>query len=150
MEAVWADIEWSLTIISAVRRASGTRESAPPNRQASTMISCIFCRIIAGEIPADRVYESDQVIAFRDINPQAPQHVLVVPKQHVEKLADIGSPDTALMGGLLVETAQIAKKLGMEDQGYRVIINNGEAAGQSVWHIHLHLLSGRPFRWPPG
>lgn len=114
------------------------------------MSDCIFCRIIAGEIPADRVYNSDHVIAFRDINPQAPQHVLVVPKQHVEKLADCGSKQRGLLGDLLAETARVAAKLGMDDQGYRVVINNGEAAGQSVWHIHVHLLSGRPFRWPPG
>lgn len=114
------------------------------------MTDCIFCRIIAGEIPADRVYDSDQVVAFRDINPQAPQHVLVVPKQHVEKLADCTAEYRALLGDLLAETVRVAAKLGMDDQGYRVVINNGEAAGQSVWHIHVHLLSGRPFRWPPG
>lgn len=114
------------------------------------MSDCLFCRIIAKEIPAAAVYETEDVLAFRDINPQAPQHVLVVPKRHIEKLADLSPVDAPVMGQLLVETARVARDLGMDSQGYRVVINNGETAGQSVWHVHVHLLSGRPFRWPPG
>jgi histidine triad (HIT) family protein len=111
---------------------------------------CIFCKIIAGQIPSTVVFEDEDVFAFRDINPQAPQHILVVPKKHIEKLNDLTAEDAALVGKLLVATIQIAREHHMHAQGYRVVLNNGESAGQSVWHIHAHLLSGRPFRWPPG
>lgn len=114
------------------------------------MNDCIFCKIIAGQIPSAVVFEDEDVFAFRDINPQAPQHILVVPKKHMEKLNDLTADDALTVGKLLVATCRIAREHGMDAQGYRIVLNNGEGAGQSVWHIHAHLLSGRPFRWPPG
>ena len=111
------------------------------------MSDCIFCRIAAGEIPSQKVFEDEHVFAFRDIQPQAPHHILIVPKQHVAKLADVC--DSSLLGKLVSTAARIARDEGLES-GYRVVINNGESAGQSVWHLHVHLLAGRPFRWPPG
>ena len=112
------------------------------------MSDCIFCKIAAGEIPSKKVFEDDEVFAFRDIQPQAPHHVLIVPKRHVDKLAETNESDQALLGKLLRTASQIAKTERAES--YRVVINNGESAGQSVWHLHLHLLSGRTFGWPPG
>jgi histidine triad (HIT) family protein len=109
----------------------------------------IFKRIIDREIPADIIYEDDRCLAFRDIHPQAPTHVLVIPKKEIPTLDDIADADAALLGHLLLATRQIAAKLGL-DQGYRVVINCGADAGQAVWHLHLHLLGGRPLGWPPG
>jgi histidine triad (HIT) family protein len=109
----------------------------------------IFKRIIDREIPADIVYEDDRCLAFRDIHPQAPTHVLVIPKKEIPTLDDIAEGDAALLGHLLLTTRQIAAKLAL-DQGYRVVINCGADAGQAVWHLHLHLLGGRPLGWPPG
>ncbi|RPH94920.1 histidine triad nucleotide-binding protein [candidate division KSB1 bacterium] len=114
------------------------------------MSECIFCKIIARAIPATIVRETDDILAFRDVNPQAPQHILIVPKRHIEKLADLDDSDAALMGRMLIEISKLAHELDMETQGYRLVLNNGSDAGQSVWHIHAHLMSGRPFRWPPG
>jgi histidine triad (HIT) family protein len=96
------------------------------------------------------VFETGDVFAFRDLNPQAPHHILVVPKRHIEKLADVTESDVNLMGSLLHAATLIAHDLSLDEQGYRVVVNNGETAGQSVWHLHLHLLSGRAFHWPPG
>jgi histidine triad (HIT) family protein len=112
-------------------------------------MSTLFSRIIAREIPADIVYEDDMCLAFRDINPQAPTHALIIPKKEIPRLADAGEQDAALLGHLMLATAKIARQLGVED-AFRVVVNNGAAAGQSVFHLHLHLLAGRPFRWPPG
>jgi histidine triad (HIT) family protein len=109
----------------------------------------IFSKIIRREIPADILYEDDLCLAFRDIAPQAPVHVLVIPKQPIAKLADAESKDHALMGHLLLTVKRVAEQLGLE-QGYRVVINTGEDAGQTVYHLHLHLLGGRPMSWPPG
>ena len=109
----------------------------------------IFKRIIDREIPADIVYEDDQCLAFRDVHPQAPTHILVIPKKEIPTLNDVVEADAALMGHLLLATRQIAAKLGL-DHGYRVVINCGADAGQAVWHLHLHLLGGRPLEWPPG
>jgi histidine triad (HIT) family protein len=111
---------------------------------------CIFCKIAAGQIPSQKVFENDHVFAFYDISPQAPQHVLIIPKQHIAKLADTADTDVSILGNLLIAARSIATSLGMDEQSYRVVINNGEQAGQSVWHLHAHLLSGRPFGWPPG
>jgi histidine triad (HIT) family protein len=111
---------------------------------------CIFCKIAAGQIPSQKVFEDDDIFAFRDISPQAPQHVLIIPKRHIAKLADVTDTDVSILGKLLISARSIAKSLGMDEQSYRVVINNGEQAGQSVWHLHAHLLSGRPFGWPPG
>jgi histidine triad (HIT) family protein len=114
------------------------------------MTDCLFCKIIAGEIPSSKVLETDDIYAFRDINPQAPEHILIVPKRHIEKLDDLADADALAIGKLIVETTKLARQHGMHSQGYRLVINNGEEAGPSVWHLHAHLLSGRPFRWPPG
>ncbi|GAB4214176.1 MAG: histidine triad nucleotide-binding protein [Synechococcales cyanobacterium] len=112
------------------------------------MTETIFSKIIQRQIPADIVYEDDQVLAFRDINPQAPVHLLVIPKQPIPQLAAATSDDQALLGYWLLTATQIAQKLGLE--GYRVVINNGAEAGQTVFHLHLHILAGRPLAWPPG
>jgi histidine triad (HIT) family protein len=110
---------------------------------------CLFCRIISGEAPARRVYESDTVVAFHDINPQAPTHILVVPRKHIRMLAEVGEDDRAIMGDLLLSARLIAEQEGIAD-GFRLVINNGRESGQSVFHIHLHLLGGRRMKWPPG
>jgi histidine triad (HIT) family protein len=109
---------------------------------------CLFCRIVRKEIPAKLVYESDDYLAFRDINPQAPVHVLVIPRDHVVSLND--ATDAAAVGGLALAAAQIAKSEGIADSGYRVVLNTNRDGGQSVFHLHLHLLGGRSMAWPPG
>ena len=110
---------------------------------------CLFCRIVAGEIPATRLHEDDLVIAIRDINPQAPTHVLVMPIRHVASAADLGDADGALLGRLFGVAATLADREGLE-QGWRLVTNVGVDGGQSVDHLHLHLLGGRPMGWPPG
>jgi len=110
---------------------------------------CLFCRILAKEISAKIVYEDDRAIAFEDINPQAPTHVLIVPRRHIAGLNDVGADDAALLGHLQLVAAEIARKRGLED-GYRTVLNTGRGAGQSIFHLHLHLLGGRGLRWPPG
>jgi histidine triad (HIT) family protein len=111
---------------------------------------CIFCRIVAKEVASDIVYEDDEVVAFRDINPQAPVHVLVVPRKHIPTLNDATPEDQPLLGKLLLVAQQLAQKLQVADGGYRLVLNVNRGAGQSVFHIHLHLLGGRVFHWPPG
>ena len=112
-------------------------------------MSTIFKKIIDREIPAQIVYEDDLCLAFRDINPQAPTHVLLVPKKEIPRLVDAQPEDQALLGHLILAANRIAQQLGVSD-AFRLVINNGEAVGQSVFHIHLHILAGREFRWPPG
>jgi histidine triad (HIT) family protein len=112
--------------------------------------NCLFCRIIAGEIPSGKVYEDDQAFAFRDIHPQAPTHILLIPKKHIASLNDATAEDRALLGHLMLVAPQIAGQEGLSENGYRVVANTGADAGQTVWHIHLHLLGGRPMTWPPG
>lgn len=112
-------------------------------------MTTIFGKIIRREIPADIVYEDDLCLAFRDVNPQAPTHVLVIPKKEIARLADAQPEDQALIGHLLLAANRIARELGVED-AYRVVVNNGAGAGQSVFHLHLHILAGRPMHWPPG
>ena len=114
------------------------------------MDNCLFCNIVAGEIPADIVYEDDSIIAFRDINPQAPVHILIIPKLHISTLNDLKSEHAELIGELILSAKDIAKKEGISDAGYRTGFNCNKAAGQTVYHIHLHLLGGRNFSWPPG
>ena len=109
---------------------------------------CLFCRIVRREIPATIVAETEDCVAFRDINPQAPVHVIVIPRQHVSSLND--TSDSHLVGRLAIVAAEIAQKEGIADSGYRVVINTNAAAGQTVFHIHLHLLGGRHLSWPPG
>ena len=112
--------------------------------------SCLFCRLVAGEIPAQRVHEDDRVIAFHDIAPQAPVHVLVIPRVHYANLLDATAADAALTGYLLSVAARIARQLGLAESGFRVVFNTLEDGGQSVPHLHLHLLGGRALSWPPG
>ena len=113
-------------------------------------MSCLFCKIIAREIPASIVFEDDRMIAFNDINPQAPTHVLIVPKRHIETLNALEPGDDQLVGELARRAAAIARERGFSDRGYRVVFNTNREAGQTVFHIHLHLLGGRPMTWPPG
>ena len=113
------------------------------------MPDCIFCRIIRGEAPAKKVYEDEHVFVFEDINPQAPTHVLIIPKKHIAGLKEAGPEDANTIGYLHLVAAQIARERGIED-GYRTVFNVGPRAGQSVFHLHLHLLGGRSLRWPPG
>jgi histidine triad (HIT) family protein len=113
-------------------------------------MSCLFCRIIAGEVPASRVYEDEDVFAFEDINPQAPLHVLVIPKRHIRTLNDLSSGDDALVGGLVRRAAAIARQRGFDETGFRTVLNCNSHAGQSVFHVHLHVLGGRAMGWPPG
>ncbi|MBW1878028.1 MAG: histidine triad nucleotide-binding protein [Deltaproteobacteria bacterium] len=109
----------------------------------------IFQKIIDREIPADILFEDDSVLAFRDIDPKAPTHVLVIPKKPIARIADATDADTALLGRLLLAATQVAEQEGLED-GYRLVINNGVHGGQAVYHLHLHLLGGRQMTWPPG
>jgi histidine triad (HIT) family protein len=111
---------------------------------------CLFCGIVAGDIPANVIAEAEEWVAFRDIHPQAPTHVLVVPRRHVATLDDLREGDEPLTGALVAAAARIARQEGLVESGYRVVMNCGAGAGQSVFHIHLHLLGGRGFSWPPG
>ncbi len=113
-------------------------------------MSCIFCQIAAGEIDSEIVYRDEQVVAFRDLNPQAPTHILIIPTQHIENLADASEEQAALLGHCNVVAAQIAREEGIAEDGYRLVTNVGADAGQSVDHLHFHLLGGRPMQWPPG
>jgi histidine triad (HIT) family protein len=110
----------------------------------------LFEKIIARQIPADIVYEDDQVLAFRDIKPNAPVHVLIVPKKRIARIADAQPEDEKLLGHLLLKAAEVANKLGLKESGYRLVINNGPDAGESVPHLHCHILGGRSMAWPPG
>ena len=113
-------------------------------------MSCLFCKIIKREIPAAIVFEDDQMIAFSDINPQAPTHVLIVPKRHIETLTDLTEGDDEIVGALVRRAAAIAAERGFAAKGYRTVFNTNRDAGQTVFHIHLHLLGGRSMTWPPG
>lgn len=111
---------------------------------------CLFCKIVAGDIPADVILETDSTVAFRDVNPKAPMHVLVIPKRHVATINALTAGDEHLIGDLFLVAARIAGDEGLADDGYRVVMNCNAAAGQTVFHIHLHLLGGRSLGWPPG
>lgn len=111
--------------------------------------ACLFCKIIAKEIPSKAEYEDDEIYAFADVNPQAPAHILIVPKKHFSQVADISESDAELMGKLILIGRKLAAKKKLE-KGYRIVINNGPQAGQTVFHLHFHLLGGRRFTWPPG
>ena len=114
------------------------------------MSDCLFCKMIAGEIPTECAYQDEHVFAFRDINPQAPLHVLIVPKTHIATLNDLQPDHDLLIGHLFKAAKKIAKDEGVAESGYRTVINCNAEAGQSVYHIHLHLLAGRQMNWPPG
>jgi histidine triad (HIT) family protein len=111
---------------------------------------CLFCRIAAGQIPAKIVYQDEHLVAFRDINPQAPMHVLVIPRRHVSTLNDLTGEDDALVGEMIRRAAALAREEGYADRGYRTVFNCNAEAGQTVFHIHLHVLGGRSLGWPPG
>lgn len=112
------------------------------------MPDCIFCSIASGDVASQRVYEDDRVVAFKDLNPVAPTHLLVVPRKHIPSLAEAAPADEALIGHLQLAVAEVARQAGLKD--FRVVANNGRGAGQSVDHLHYHLLSGRRMNWPPG
>jgi histidine triad (HIT) family protein len=111
---------------------------------------CIFCKIVAGEIKPDVAYEDDDVLAFRDINPVMPHHLLVIPKKHIATVNDVGPEDAELVGRLYLAAARVAADLGFAERGYRTVVNCNEDAGQLVFHLHMHLLGGRAMGWPPG
>jgi len=113
-------------------------------------MSCLFCDIISRKIPGEIVYEDEQVLAFHDIHPQAPVHILIIPKEHVATLNDLTSDTASMMGSLFLTAKTLAKQFDIADAGYRVVSNCNPGAGQTVFHIHLHLLGGRPLHWPPG
>ena len=114
------------------------------------MTDCLFCNMISGDVPCNKVYEDEHVFAFRDINPQAPVHILIVPKRHIATLNDLQAGDEREMGLLLAAASRIAAEEGIAEEGYRTVINCNAGAGQTVFHIHLHLLGGRVMTWPPG
>ncbi|MCS7263764.1 MAG: histidine triad nucleotide-binding protein [Armatimonadetes bacterium] len=114
------------------------------------MESCIFCRIVEKELQSKIAYEDEEVVAFHDINPQAPIHVLIVPRKHIPTLNEATEEERSLLGKLMLVAQKLAKELGTAESGYRIVLNTNKDAGQSVFHIHLHLLGGRSFRWPPG
>lgn len=114
------------------------------------MENCLFCKIASGQIAGDIVYQDEDVVAFKDINPQAPVHILLISRRHIPSMADVTPEDGPLLGILFSVAAKLAHKLGVDEGGYRVVTNVGPDAGQSVFHLHFHLLGGRKFAWPPG
>lgn len=111
---------------------------------------CLFCKIIQKKIPSTIVYEDDTALAFEDISAQAPTHLLIIPKRHIARLADLKSGDEAMMAHLFLVVQKLAESKGLTESGFRTVINSGEAAGQTVFHLHVHLMGGRSFQWPPG
>ncbi len=123
----------------------------PPTLKVEfVMTSCIFCKIIAGTIPSIPLFEDEQILVIDDVHPAAPVHKLVIPKKHIATLNDLAAEDTLLMGHMLASSAKLAQKLGIAEKGYRVVTNCNAAGGQTVFHIHMHLLGERHFNWPPG
>jgi len=114
------------------------------------MTNCLFCKLVAGDIPPDTVYEDDDVLVFRDVNPQAPLHVLAVPKQHIATINDLDAEHAGLVGKLYLAAQKVAQQEGVAEAGYRTVMNCNAQAGQTVFHIHLHILGGREMGWPPG
>ena len=114
------------------------------------MEDCLFCKIVNNEIPAELIFEDDRIVAFNDINPQAPIHILIIPKEHFASLNDIPEEKIDLMGHILLRARQIAQNLGIQESGYRIVLNTARDSGQEVFHIHFHLLGGRRMTWPPG
>jgi len=131
----------------------GTRPPAQAGRplpERTTLGSCLFCDIAAGAIPSTRVWEDDEFLAFRDIDPKAPTHILVIPRRHVASVAALQADDAALAGRLLLAAAHVAAAEGLDARGFRLVINTGDEGGQTVHHLHVHVLGGRGMRWPPG
>lgn len=114
------------------------------------MSDCLFCKIAEKTIPSKLVHEDERAVAFEDINPQAPTHVLVIPKRHVASVSELAEADAGLLGHLMLTAAAVAKQKGIAEAGYRVVVNTGRNGGQTVFHLHLHVLGGRPMHWPPG
>jgi histidine triad (HIT) family protein len=114
------------------------------------MSECLFCSIVEGKTKAKTIYQDDTVIAFQDIKPVAPVHALIIPRKHIESVSTLKPEDAALVGAIFLTAAKLAKDFGIAERGYRVVVNNGAAAGQSVFHLHYHLLGGRDMSWPPG
>lgn len=114
------------------------------------MNDCLFCKIISGEIPSTKVYENDDVLAFRDISPQAPEHIVIIPKKHINSANELNEENAEVVGKVFVAAAKIARDLGFSEKGYRIVNNCGEDGGQTVMHLHFHLLAGRNLQWPPG
>jgi len=112
--------------------------------------NCLFCRIVRGEIPADFSHQDDLVLAFRDINPKAPTHLLIIPRRHIASAADLAETDAPMLGRMFAVAADLARETGIAEGGFRLVSNSGRAAGQSVDHLHFHLLGGRSMSWPPG
>ena len=138
--------------MSAKGRGSGLLNTTAPLHETfmTTEQDCIFCKIVAGEIPATKIFEDELSIAFRDINAQAPTHVLVIPRKHIASLADADESDEALLGHLMLVAARVAHDEGHAEDGFRTVVNTGAGAGQSVFHVHVHVLGGRRLTWPPG
>lgn len=113
-------------------------------------MDCLFCKIINGDIPASIIYQDEDVMAFNDINPQAPSHKLIVPRKHIATINDLSVQDHALLGKMTLAAKHLAKELNIDQEGYRLVLNCNAGAGQTVFHIHMHLLGGRPLSWPPG
>ena len=114
------------------------------------MDDCLFCKIVSGEIPSNIVFENDSVLAFRDIDPKAPTHILVIPKKHIQSINELGPDDQSLAGEILLAAKTIAKAEGIETSGFRTVFNTNDDGGQTVFHIHMHVLGGRRLSWPPG
>lgn len=114
------------------------------------MEDCLFCKIAAGQIPGKIVYQDETVVAFEDINPKAPHHILLIPRRHIASMADLTLDDGPVLAALFTTAARLAQELGLSERGYRFVTNVGPDAGQTVFHLHFHLLGGRPFSWPPG
>ncbi|HYW92766.1 MAG TPA: histidine triad nucleotide-binding protein [Gammaproteobacteria bacterium] len=114
------------------------------------MADCIFCDIVSGDVPSDIVYENEYIVAFRDINPQAPVHVLVIPRRHVDNINALTAEDADMVGRLYLAARDVARQEGLAERGYRTVMNCNHEAGQTVFHLHLHVLGGRRLRWPPG
>ena len=111
---------------------------------------CLFCRIVTGEVPARLAYEDDEVIAFHDVAPRSPTHVLIIPRRHIASVAELTDADAPLVGRMVAVANEVARREGIAEQGYRLVSNVGPWGGQTVYHLHLHLMGGRPFTWPPG
>ncbi|MGI8928587.1 MAG: histidine triad nucleotide-binding protein [Candidatus Limnocylindrales bacterium] len=119
-------------------------------RDAVSRPDCLFCRIVRGEVPADFAHQDDLVLAFRDINPKAPTHLLIIPRDHIDSAADLAETDAEMLGRMFAVAANLAREAGVAERGFRLVSNAGPAAGQSVDHLHFHLLGGRSMSWPPG
>jgi diadenosine tetraphosphate (Ap4A) HIT family hydrolase len=122
----------------------------PDSGAGSSPTDCLFCRIIAGEIPAERLYDDDLIVAIRDIAPRAPTHILLMPRRHIASAAELTDADGPMLGRLFAVAADLARSAGIADSGYRLVSNVGRWGGQTVDHFHVHLMGGRPFDWPPG